>query len=72
MALVADLAGIAWRDGRTVDKPLATVNRWVSGNPNAAQTPQYTGEIIVDTTTAQAWRAGNLLNTGWMPIVIND
>lgn len=68
MAIVPDLSGYSYRDSRSQDKPLSTVNRNVAGNPINVQTPGYTGEIILDTTTGQLWQAGNLTNTGWLPI----
>lgn len=68
MAIVPDLSGARYNDGRATDKPLSTVNRNVSGNPVGATTPGYTGELVLDTTTGQLWQAGNLTNTGWLPV----
>lgn len=68
MAIVRDLSGVTFSDGRDKDRPLSTVNRNVSANPTATTLPQYTGEIVQDTTSGQLWQAGNLTNTGWIAI----
>lgn len=70
MAIVADLSGYSYRDSRTVDKPLSTVNRWLAASPIGVTTPQYTGEIVQDNSTGQVWQAGNLLNTGWIAVTV--
>ena len=63
MAIVADLSG----NGPT-DRPYCTHNRSNAGNPNAALTPQYVGEIVLDTTNNDRWQAKTLLNSGWVLI----
>lgn len=68
MAIVADLSGLSFRDARSVDRPLSTVNRWLSANPTGTTTPQYTGELVQDSSTGQLWQAGNLTNTGWIAV----
>jgi len=60
MAIVADLSGIA-----TLDKPLTTENRSNAGTPLASVTPQFAGEIILDTTNGKLYQAQTLLNSGW-------
>lgn len=72
MAIVPDLSGGVPadlnRNGRATDRVLSTVNRNVSANPIGVTTPGYTGEMVLDTSTGQLWEAGNLTNTGWLPI----
>lgn len=64
MAIVANKA-----DGGTggIDKPLTTHNRVTAADPNGALTPQFAGEIVLDTTNKKRWRAVNLANTSWVP-----
>lgn len=61
MATVADLAGIG-----TLDPPLTKQNRTNAGDPNGTLTPQFSGEIILDTTGKKLWQAQTLLNSGWV------
>lgn len=72
MPIVPDLSGNfpsdLNRNGRAVDRALASVNRNVAANPIGVTTPGYTGEMILDTTTGQLWEAASLLNTGWVPV----
>jgi len=61
MAIVTDRAGVA-----TLDKPLTSENRSNAGTPLASVTPQYAGEIILDTTNGKLYQAQTLLNSGWV------
>lgn len=61
MAIVADRAGVG-----TLDKPLTKHNRENAGNPNGVLTPQYSGEIILDTTNAVLYQAQDLSNDSWV------
>ena len=70
MAIVPDLSGLSYRDARSVDKPLSTVNRWVAASPIGVTTPGYTGEMVQDNSTGQVWLATNLLNTGWVAVTV--
>jgi hypothetical protein len=66
MAIVAN-TGIP---GGSLDKPLTTPNRKISGSPIGATTPLYCGEIVLDETSGALWYATDLTNTGWAPAVI--
>lgn len=70
MAIVRDLSGAPMLDGRAVDKPLSTVNRWLSASPLGVTTPGYTGEIVQDNSTGQCWLAANLTNAGWIAVTV--
>jgi hypothetical protein len=48
-----------------VDKPLTSANRSNAGNPNGSLTPQFSGEIIHDTTNQVLWQAQGLTNALW-------
>lgn len=65
MAIVANLA----RTGDIVDKSFNLYNRTNAGTPNAALTPQYVGELVLDTTTAVVWIAEGLGNNTWVQAV---
>lgn len=68
MAIVRDASGLTFGDGRSVDRPLSTPNRNFSASPVGTQTPQYTGELVQDTSTGQLWQAGNLTSAGWIAV----
>lgn len=73
MAIVPDLAGANFNvsnAGRAVDRPLSTINRWLSASPVGVTTPQYTGEIVQDNSTGQVWQAGNLTSAGWIAVTV--
>jgi hypothetical protein len=67
MAIVADLSGNSGQSGAQ-DKSYCTQNRSNAGDPNGSLTPQYTGEIVLDTTNKKRWVARSLLNTGWVSV----
>ncbi|MCI0557525.1 MAG: hypothetical protein MN733_03440 [Nitrososphaera sp.] len=52
--------------GTPLDKPLTKHNRTNAGDPNGSLTPQYSGEIVLDTTNKKLWQAQTLLNTDWV------
>ena len=64
MATVVDRAGQA----PTLDKTLVDPNRFNAGDPNGVLTPQFSGEIILDTTNKKLWQAQTLNNAHWVPI----
>jgi len=63
MAIVANRAGHG-----VIDKPLTTHNRTVTAEPNGVTTPQFAGEIVLDTANNMYWKAVTLLNTGWIAL----
>ena len=63
MAIVADLSG-----NNEIDKPWTTYNRTNAGEPNGSITPQYAGEIILDTTNNALWKAMGIANTTWVAL----
>lgn len=63
MAIVADASGI-----NPTDKSFVTHNRTNAGEPNAALTPQYVGEIVLDTTNNRRWKAVGTTNASWIAI----
>lgn len=62
MARVADLSG-----NNPTDKSYNMYNRENAGEPNGSLTPQYAGEIVLDTTNNQLWYAMDLTNDSWVP-----
>ena len=63
MAVVPDKA-----TGITRDKSYNYPNRVNAGEPNPALTPEYAGEIVLDTTNNCLWKAIMLTNTSWVAI----
>jgi hypothetical protein len=68
MAIVRDLSGLTFADGRSTDKPLSTVNRFLSSSPVGVTTPGYTGELVQDNSTGQLWVASTLTSAGWIAV----
>lgn len=71
MAIVADQSGqypASLPSG--VDKKLSSVNRNIAVSPFGVETPQYTGEIVQDYTTAQLWMASDLTTFGWIAVTM--
>lgn len=62
MPIVTNLA----RPGEPVDKSYVMWNRKNAGSPSTVLTPQYTGEIVLDTTNNTYYRAVGLANTDWV------
>lgn len=54
--------------GGFLDKTLDNYNRSNAGEPNSSLTPQFVGEIVLDTTNNALWRAVNLTTTGWVAL----
>lgn len=65
MAIVADSSG----NNPYIDKPLTKHNRVNAGDPNGALTPQYSGEIILDSTNKKLWQAQSIANSTWVEAV---
>ena len=63
MATVPDLAG----SSIAVDYSYVKHNRENAGDPNAAVTPLFSGEIILDVTSKQLWQAQDASNNSWVP-----
>lgn len=77
MAIVRDLAGggnVGFQDGRTVDRRLASPNRTQAGTPLGSLTPQYAGELVLDTLNTQMWQASMpvgavaFTTSSWIPV----
>ena len=64
MAIVPNLA----RQTNHVDSSYNSPNRTTAADPNAVLTPQYSGEIVLDTANKKLWKAENLTNTSWVTI----
>lgn len=67
MAIVADLSGNGGQSGPQ-DKSFTYFNRANAGTPNAALTPQYVGEIVLDITNHNLWKAERLTNDSWIAL----
>jgi hypothetical protein len=63
MARVADLSG-----NNPTDKSFDYPNRENAGEPNGSVTPQYAGEIILDTTNNTLWKAVDASNDSWVTL----
>lgn len=63
MAIVVNKA-----DGAFVDRPYGTYNRSNAGEPNGSLTPQYAGEIVLDTTNNALWKAMGTANNSWVTL----
>lgn len=63
MPIVPDLSG----NGPT-DKSFNSYNRVNAGEPNGVLTPQYVGEIVLDTTNNALWKAEGLANNTWIAL----
>lgn len=61
MAIVADLSG-----NSPLDKSFCHPNRSNAGEPNGSLTPQYAGEVVLDTTNNALWKAILTTNTSWV------
>lgn len=64
MAIVADLSG----NNPIVDKSFVSYNRVNAGEPNGSVTPQYAGEIVLDTTNNALWKAMGVANNTWVAL----
>lgn len=61
MAIVANKAIVA-----PLDQPFCTPNRTTGADPNGVLTPQYAGELVLDTASKKIWQAITLVNTSWV------
>ena len=52
--------------GAALDKALTKYNRENAGNPNGSLTPQFSGEIVLDTTYQVLWQAQDTSNNSWV------
>lgn len=71
MAIVVDLAGVGTfrQDGRGTDVKLSSPNRKNAGSPYGVLTPQYSGEMVLDTVNQQLYVGGaSTDNTAWTPV----
>lgn len=64
MAIVQDLGN----PEQAPDKPLTTYNRENAGEPNGSLTPEFSGEIVLDTTNNCLWKAMDLTNDSWVAL----
>lgn len=64
MAIVLNLA----RPSEPVDQKFQSFNRTNAGSPNTVGplTPQYAGELVLDTTNAVYWMAMSPANNSWV------
>lgn len=61
MTITADLSG-----NNPLDKSFDAYNRSNAGEPNGSVTPQYAGEIVLDTTNNALWEAVGTANNSWV------
>ncbi len=61
MAIVANLAGTT-----PLDKSYCHPNRTGAGEPNTGVTPEFAGEVYLDTTNNALWKAITLSNASWV------
>lgn len=66
MATVVDKSG-----NSRLDKPLSAPNRKNAGTPVNSLVPQYSGEMVLDTTNGTLYYATDLTTTGWAIASIN-
>lgn len=64
MAIVADAAV----GGAPVDKSYTSYNRTNAGEPNGTLTPQFVGEIVLDTTNNTVWKSLGVANNTWIAL----
>ena len=63
MAIVAEKGG-----NQPLDKSFCYQNRTNAGEPNGSLTPQFAGEIVLDTTNDALWKAVGLANNTWVTL----
>jgi hypothetical protein len=55
-------------DGARLDRSFCIPNRNNAGTPVGALTPQFSGELVLDTTNGIVYKGmGTTANTQWMP-----
>lgn len=52
--------------GSIVDPSFCTHGRVVTADPNGTTTPEFAGEIVLDTTGKKRWIAKAMTNTSWV------
>lgn len=57
----------ALSDGIT-DQPWCSPNRNVTQEPNGVTTPEYAGEIVLDTAGNCLWKATGTANNSWVAL----
>lgn len=62
MAIVTDLSG----NNQGTDRKYNSYNRTNAGEPNGSVTPEFVGEIILDTTNNALWKAMGTANNTWI------
>ena len=67
MAFVKDLSGNNPVSAGHTDSELGSVSRNLAATPIGATTPNFSGEIVVDTTNEQAYRATGTTSADWTP-----
>ena len=63
MARVADISGV-----NPTDKSFVHYNRTNAGEPNGSLTPEFAGEIVLDTTGNVLWKAMGTTNNTWVAL----
>lgn len=63
MARVANSAGTT-----PTDKSFVHYNRTNAGEPNGSLTPEFAGEIVLDTTNNALWKAMGIANNTWVAL----
>lgn len=63
MAIVVEKGG-----NQPTDKPFCSNNRTNAGEPNGSLTPQFAGEIVLDTTNNALWKALGTANNTWVTL----
>lgn len=71
MAIVLNLSGNIPAGAPNTDNRLSSVNRVNAGSPQGSVTPQFVGEIIMDSTNRLVWQAFGSTNASWQPAAIN-
>lgn len=64
MAIVKNKA----QQGALTDPSFCSPNRTNAGSPAGTITPQYAGEIIMDTTNNVRWKAHGVGSNSWTPM----
>lgn len=63
MAIVENKA-----ESTLIDKSYSSPNRTNAGEPNGSLTPEYPGEIVLDTTNNCLWKAVSSANNSWVTL----
>lgn len=51
-----------------VDPEYCTYNRTNAGEPNGSLTPEFVGELVLDTTNNILWKALSSANSSWVAL----